>query len=55
MVLVRGAAAIPTAQPAQSTDEFDWTNLAIEVFADHGEVEALVRLPIDPRLHRSVV
>jgi hypothetical protein len=55
VVLVRCPAAIPTALPAQSTEALDWANLRLEVFGDHGQAEALLRLPEAPRLHRLVV
>jgi alpha-D-xyloside xylohydrolase len=55
VVLVRRRAAIPTAAPAQSTDELDWADLRLEVFADDGQADALVRMPEDPELHRLVV
>jgi alpha-D-xyloside xylohydrolase len=55
VILVRAAAAIPRAESAQSTEELDWGNLALEVFAEQGTVEAPLRLPEDPDLHRVVV
>jgi alpha-D-xyloside xylohydrolase len=55
VVLVRCPAAIPTAPPVQSTDKLDWKNLGLDVFADRGEVEALLRRGEDPELHRLVV
>jgi alpha-D-xyloside xylohydrolase len=55
VVLVRCPAAIPTAPPVQSTEKLDWKNLGLDVFADRGEVEALLRRGEDPELHRLVV
>jgi alpha-D-xyloside xylohydrolase len=55
VVLVRRSAAIPTAAPAQSTDELDWASLRLEVFAEDGQAEALVRMPEDPELYRLVL
>ena len=55
VVLVRRPAAIPTAPPVQSTDELDWGNLRLELFADEGPVEVLLRMPEDPDLHRVVL
>lgn len=55
IVLARCPTAIPTARPAQSTDELDWANLGLDVFADQGRVEAPVRVPDDPEVHRLVV
>jgi alpha-D-xyloside xylohydrolase len=55
VILARCPAAIPTAPPAQSADELDWTNLGLEVFGDRGQAEAMVRMPDDPTLHRVVV
>ncbi len=55
VVLVRCPAAIPTARQAQSTEELDWSHLGLDVFADQGHVETLVRLPEDPELHRVVI
>ena len=55
MALVRRDAAIPTAPPVQSTDELDWSGLGLDVFADDGHAEALVRTPEDPEPRRVVV
>jgi alpha-D-xyloside xylohydrolase len=55
VVLVRSPAAIPTAAPAQSTDEIDWTNLGLDVFAAEGQVETWVRLPEEPEPHHLVI
>jgi alpha-D-xyloside xylohydrolase len=55
VVLVRRLAAIPTAGPVQSTEELDWAQLGLEVFAHEGQVEAPVRTPEDSELHRLVV
>jgi alpha-D-xyloside xylohydrolase len=55
VILVRSPAAIPTAPPVQNTEELDWANLRLDVFAEIGQVEALLHLPEDPELHRLVV
>jgi alpha-D-xyloside xylohydrolase len=55
VILVRCPAAIPTAPRVQSTEELDWANLGLDVFAENGQVEALLHLPEDPELHRLVV
>jgi alpha-D-xyloside xylohydrolase len=55
VVLVRSSAVIPTLAPAQSTDDLDWGNVQLEVFADQGKVEGLLRLPERPELHCVVV
>jgi alpha-D-xyloside xylohydrolase len=55
VVLARSGAAIPTARLVQSTADLDWTKLGLEVFADDGQAEALVRTPDDPAVRRVVV
>jgi alpha-glucosidase (family GH31 glycosyl hydrolase) len=55
VVLARLPSAIPTARPVQSTDELDWATLGLDVFADRGQVEALLRVPEDPEVHRLLV
>jgi len=55
VVLVRCPAAIPTAPPAQSTGQLDWAKLGLDVFADQGQVEAPLRMPEGPEVHRLVV
>ncbi len=52
VILVRAGAAIPHAQPAQSTDEIDWSRIELRTFApDSDSAEALVALPDDNVLH----
>lgn len=52
VILVRDGAAIPHAEPAQSTDEIDWRSLEMKVFSSRaGTAEGLVCLPEDGELH----
>jgi alpha-D-xyloside xylohydrolase len=52
VMLVRDGAAIPHAEPAQSTGEIDWRSLEMKVFSSRaGAAEGLVCLPEDGELH----
>jgi alpha-D-xyloside xylohydrolase len=53
IMLVRGGAAIPHVELAQSTDRIDWSELELAVFgAGTPAAEGLVCLPEDGELHR---
>lgn len=52
VLLVRSGAVIPHAALAQSTDEVDWQNLELVVFADGAnQASGFVALPSDDALH----
>ena len=52
VLLVRGGAAIPRADLAQSTGEIDWHSLELNVFSARADaVEGLICLPEDGELH----
>jgi len=52
ILLVRDGAALPHAAVAQTTDEIDWANLELIVFAaDAKQAEAQVCLPGEEKLH----
>jgi alpha-D-xyloside xylohydrolase len=53
IVLVRGGAAIPRVEVAQSTDRMDWSEMELAVFGtDAPAAEALVCFPKEDALHR---
>ena len=53
IMLVRGGAAIPRAELAQSTDRIDWSEVELVVFGGGAPTtEGLVRLSGDDELHR---
>lgn len=52
VLFVRGGKAIPTLAPAQSTDQLDWANITLRVFASAGQpTTAEISLPDDAAVH----